>query len=156
LCYVQAGEKLGKAKASSASELSPLGAKVSTGIPTSIKIRAGTNNVLIPHLYPHAAYGRRNVPVNERERRVSGVTEGAPPAPTPQTATPYSILPLPLMGMHLYQVRSVMDLVTADRPGLLVNVVRILKDISVNVVSAEADTIVRSPRRVLEVEGRRV
>jgi UTP:GlnB (protein PII) uridylyltransferase len=60
------------------------------------------------------------------------------------------------MGMHLYQVRSVMDLVTADRPGLLVNVVRILKDISVNVVSAEADTIVRSPRRVLEVEGRRV
>lgn len=80
--HPEAGEKLGKAKASSASELSPLGAKVSTGIPTSIKIRAGTNNV-----------------------------------------------------------RSVMDLVTADRPGLLVNVVRILKDISVNVVSAEADTI---------------
>jgi len=38
-------------------------------------------------------------------------------------------------------VRSVMDLVTADRPGLLVNVVKVLKDISVNVVSAEVDTI---------------
>jgi UTP:GlnB (protein PII) uridylyltransferase len=40
-------------------------------------------------------------------------------------------------------VRSVMDLVTADRPGLLVNVVKVIKDISVNVVSAEVDTIVR-------------
>jgi ACT domain-containing protein len=43
-------------------------------------------------------------------------------------------------------VRSVMDLVTADRPGLLVNVVKLLKDISVNVVAAEADTIVRVHR----------
>eukprot|EP00238_Polyblepharides_amylifera_P003837 CAMPEP_0196586780 /NCGR_PEP_ID=MMETSP1081-20130531/55531_1 /TAXON_ID=36882 /ORGANISM="Pyramimonas amylifera, Strain CCMP720" /LENGTH=199 /DNA_ID=CAMNT_0041908767 /DNA_START=463 /DNA_END=1062 /DNA_ORIENTATION=+ len=38
-------------------------------------------------------------------------------------------------------VRSRLDIVTTDRQGLLVDVVKLLKDISVNVVSAEIDTI---------------
>lgn len=37
--------------------------------------------------------------------------------------------------------RSRLDVVTTDRNGLLVDIVRILKDISVNVLSAEIDTI---------------
>lgn len=37
--------------------------------------------------------------------------------------------------------RSRLDVVTTDRNGLLVDIVRILKDISVNVISAEIDTI---------------
>lgn len=36
---------------------------------------------------------------------------------------------------------SILDIVTSDRPGLLVDVVSVLKDINVNVVSAEIDTI---------------
>lgn len=36
---------------------------------------------------------------------------------------------------------SVLKVVTRDRPGLLVDIVRVLKDINVNVVSAEVDTI---------------
>ena len=36
---------------------------------------------------------------------------------------------------------SILDVVTSDRPGLLVDVVSVLKDINVNVVSAEIDTI---------------
>lgn len=36
---------------------------------------------------------------------------------------------------------SILDVVTADRPGLLVDIVSVLKDINVNVVSAEIDTI---------------
>uniref|UniRef100_A0A7S0NB33 ACT domain-containing protein n=1 Tax=Pyramimonas obovata TaxID=1411642 RepID=A0A7S0NB33_9CHLO len=37
--------------------------------------------------------------------------------------------------------RSRLDVVTTDRPGLLVDIVSVLKDISVNVISAEIDTI---------------
>lgn len=36
---------------------------------------------------------------------------------------------------------SILDVVTVDRPGLLVDIVSVLKDINVNVVSAEIDTI---------------
>lgn len=36
---------------------------------------------------------------------------------------------------------SILQVVTADRPGLLVDIVSVLKDINVNVVSAEIDTI---------------
>lgn len=36
---------------------------------------------------------------------------------------------------------SILDVVTTDRPGLLVDIVSVLKDINVNVVSAEIDTI---------------
>jgi prephenate dehydratase len=36
---------------------------------------------------------------------------------------------------------SILDVTTADRPGLLVDIVSVLKDINVNVVSAEIDTI---------------
>lgn len=36
---------------------------------------------------------------------------------------------------------SVLKLTTRDRPGLLVDVVSVLKDINVNVVSAEIDTV---------------
>lgn len=36
---------------------------------------------------------------------------------------------------------SVLKVTTRDRPGLLVDIVRVLKDINVNVVSAEVDTI---------------
>lgn len=36
---------------------------------------------------------------------------------------------------------STLDVTTADRPGLLVDIVSVLKDINVNVVSAEIDTI---------------
>lgn len=36
---------------------------------------------------------------------------------------------------------SVLKIKTADRPGLLVDIVRVLKDINLNVVSAEVDTI---------------
>jgi len=36
---------------------------------------------------------------------------------------------------------SILDVTTRDRPGLLVDVVSVLKDINVNVVSAEIDTI---------------
>ncbi|EFJ50344.1 hypothetical protein VOLCADRAFT_45231, partial [Volvox carteri f. nagariensis] len=35
---------------------------------------------------------------------------------------------------------SVLKIVTSDRPGLLVDIVRVLKDINLNVVSAEIDT----------------
>ena len=35
---------------------------------------------------------------------------------------------------------TVINLRTTDRPGLLVDIVRVLKDINVNVVSAEVDT----------------
>lgn len=35
---------------------------------------------------------------------------------------------------------SVLEVVTTDRPGLLVNIVRVLKEINMNVVSAEIDT----------------
>ena len=35
---------------------------------------------------------------------------------------------------------SVLDISTTDRPGLLVDIVSVLKDINVNVVSAEIDT----------------
>lgn len=36
---------------------------------------------------------------------------------------------------------SVLRITTADRPGLLVDIVRVLKDINLNVVSAEVDTV---------------
>jgi UTP:GlnB (protein PII) uridylyltransferase len=36
---------------------------------------------------------------------------------------------------------SVLKIKTADRPGLLVDIVRVLKDINLNVVSAEVDTV---------------
>jgi UTP:GlnB (protein PII) uridylyltransferase len=36
---------------------------------------------------------------------------------------------------------SVLKVATRDRPGLLVDIVRVLKDINVNVVSAEIDTL---------------
>jgi UTP:GlnB (protein PII) uridylyltransferase len=36
---------------------------------------------------------------------------------------------------------SILQVVTSDRPGLLVDIVSVLKDINVNVVSAEIDTI---------------
>lgn len=36
---------------------------------------------------------------------------------------------------------SVLKIKTADRPGLLVDIVRVLKDVNLNVVSAEVDTI---------------
>lgn len=36
---------------------------------------------------------------------------------------------------------SLLKIVTVDRPGLLVDIVRALKDISLNVVSAEIDTV---------------
>uniref|UniRef100_A0A7S0WZM9 ACT domain-containing protein n=1 Tax=Chlamydomonas leiostraca TaxID=1034604 RepID=A0A7S0WZM9_9CHLO len=36
---------------------------------------------------------------------------------------------------------SLLQIVTTDRPGLLVDIVRVLKDINLNVVSAEVDTI---------------
>ena len=45
--------------------------------------------------------------------------------------------------------RSKLTVETADRPGLLVDVVRTLKDLSLNVVSAEIDTI--GPKAVDEV-----
>lgn len=38
---------------------------------------------------------------------------------------------------------SVLRIVTTDRPGLLVDIVRVLKDINLNVVSAEVDTVGR-------------
>lgn len=41
---------------------------------------------------------------------------------------------------------SILDVVTADRPGLLVDIVSVLKDINVNVVSAEIDTIAAEAR----------
>lgn len=52
------------------------------------------------------------------------------------------------MHAYLTQVReapngasSILDVTTADRPGLLVDIVSVLKDINVNVVSAEIDTL---------------
>lgn len=36
---------------------------------------------------------------------------------------------------------SILKIKTADRPGLLVDIVRVLKDVNLNVVSAEVDTI---------------
>ena len=36
---------------------------------------------------------------------------------------------------------SVLKIKTADRPGLLVDIVRVLKDVNLNVVSAEVDTV---------------
>ena len=36
---------------------------------------------------------------------------------------------------------SVLTINTPDRPGLLVDIVRVLKDINLNVVSAEVDTV---------------
>jgi UTP:GlnB (protein PII) uridylyltransferase len=36
---------------------------------------------------------------------------------------------------------SILKIRTADRPGLLVDIVRVLKDVNLNVVSAEVDTI---------------
>jgi UTP:GlnB (protein PII) uridylyltransferase len=36
---------------------------------------------------------------------------------------------------------SVLKIRTADRPGLLVDIVRVLKDVNLNVVSAEVDTV---------------
>jgi hypothetical protein len=40
--------------------------------------------------------------------------------------------------------RSALELTTTDRPGLLVDVVRVLKDCSLNVVSASINTVVRA------------
>lgn len=42
---------------------------------------------------------------------------------------------------HVTGSCSVLDITTRDRPGLLVNIVGVLKDLNVNVVSAEVDTI---------------
>lgn len=36
---------------------------------------------------------------------------------------------------------SILRIATQDRPGLLVDIVRVLKDINLNVVSAEVDTV---------------
>lgn len=46
---------------------------------------------------------------------------------------------------------TVLNLTTLDRPGLLVDIVHILKDISVNVLSAEVDTIGRKAQDTLLV-----
>lgn len=48
-------------------------------------------------------------------------------------------------------VRSILEVTTADRPGLLVDIVRTLKDISVNVVSAKAETIGKAAHDVFAV-----
>uniref|UniRef100_A0A7S2Z3V9 ACT domain-containing protein n=1 Tax=Chloropicon laureae TaxID=464258 RepID=A0A7S2Z3V9_9CHLO len=48
-------------------------------------------------------------------------------------------------------IRSILEITTADRPGLLVDIVRTLKDISVNVVSAKAETIGRAAHDVFAV-----
>ena len=54
----------------------------------------------------------------------------------PPTAIPTSIRIKPSASGS----RSALELVTTDRPGLLVDVVRVLKDCSLNVVSASINT----------------
>ncbi len=52
--------------------------------------------------------------------------------------------------------RSALKLKTTDRPGLLVDIVRVLKDCSLNVISANINTVVRGVHGVLrEQSGRK-
>ena len=48
-------------------------------------------------------------------------------------------------------IRSILEITTADRPGLLVDIVKTLKDVSVNVVSAKAETIGKAAHDVFAV-----
>lgn len=48
-------------------------------------------------------------------------------------------------------IRTILEVTTGDRPGLLVDIVRTLKDISVNVVSAKAETIGKAAHDVFAV-----
>eukprot|EP00241_Pyramimonas_parkeae_P012920 CAMPEP_0114228446 /NCGR_PEP_ID=MMETSP0058-20121206/2349_1 /TAXON_ID=36894 /ORGANISM="Pyramimonas parkeae, CCMP726" /LENGTH=299 /DNA_ID=CAMNT_0001339397 /DNA_START=3999 /DNA_END=4898 /DNA_ORIENTATION=- len=70
-------------------------------------------------------------------RRTRKKKERGPLEPREEPAIPTSIK----IWKDPSGARSRLDIVTTDRSGLLVDIVRILKDISVNVVSAEIDTI---------------
>mmetsp|Transcript_22577 Transcript_22577/g.27225 ORF Transcript_22577/g.27225 Transcript_22577/m.27225 type:complete len:304 (+) Transcript_22577:89-1000(+) len=68
---------------------------------------------------------------------VQDASERLPLGPREAPVIPTSVK----VSMDGSGARSRLDIVTTDRPGLLVEVVRTLKDVSVNVVSAEVDTI---------------
>jgi hypothetical protein len=72
--------------------------------------------------------------------------EASRPAPCPRPCTPHALHPEPCIPGAPPQDSpngscSVLKVETRDRPGLLVDIVAVLKDINVNVVSAEVDTI---------------
>lgn len=48
-------------------------------------------------------------------------------------------------------IRTILEITTADRPGLMVDIVRTLKDVSVSVVSAKAETIGKAAHDVFAV-----
>jgi len=48
-------------------------------------------------------------------------------------------------------IRTILEITTADRPGLLVDIVKTLKDVSVNVISAKVETIGKAAHDVFAV-----
>lgn len=48
-------------------------------------------------------------------------------------------------------IRTILEITTADRPGLLVDIVKTLKDINISVISAKAETIGRAAHDVFAV-----
>ena len=70
-------------------------------------------------------------------RKSSDKGDGKVLGTRPPTAIPTSIKIVPSASGS----RSALELKTTDRPGLLVDIVRVLKDCSLNVVSASINTV---------------
>jgi UTP:GlnB (protein PII) uridylyltransferase len=88
------------------------------------------NNMLAYH--PES---RDSLAAGRKPAAEGGATLGTrPPTPIPTTIS---------ISAQASGARSALQLFTTDRPGLLVDIVRVLKDCSLNVVSASINTVVR-------------
>lgn len=102
----------------------------------SIRMTIMNNMILFhPEASPDLAVGQRGG--SSAGAMIRDARERLPLGPRPPPKIPTSIK----IGQGISGVRSRLDVVTGDRPGLMVDIVRTLNDISVTVLSAEIDTI---------------